>query len=151
VRHLNMTNGGLALVVVGWLVRVGLDPLVAAWLPVPVTRVAGGAQLGFELVWSGFALCFLAVLRHGLQAFTQTQATIAEQIDRQLELRRREAQALEDAVVPGAQSVSSIQAVASGQVEGRPFIRFADGSVAMDTALGPRRFATIGEARSFVG
>lgn len=41
--------------------------------------------------------------------------------------------------------------VTRGALNGRDYVLFRDGSVVLETLLGPRRFASIGEAQEFIG
>ncbi len=46
---------------------------------------------------------------------------------------------------------SSNEVVTRGALNGRDYVLFRDGSVVVETLLGPRRFPSIGEAQEFIG
>ncbi|MEJ2124544.1 MAG: hypothetical protein P8Y67_04870 [Alphaproteobacteria bacterium] len=46
---------------------------------------------------------------------------------------------------------SSEDIVTRGELNGRDYVLFRDGSVVIETLIGPRRFASISEAQEFIG
>lgn len=46
---------------------------------------------------------------------------------------------------------ASNEIVTRGALKGRDYVLFRDGSVVVETLLGPRRFPSIGEAQEFIG
>ena len=52
---------------------------------------------------------------------------------------------------PAVEPVDPTQVVERGWIRNRPYARFADGSVEIETLLGIRRFASFADAEDFVG
>ena len=56
-----------------------------------------------------------------------------------------------DARAPEGSERAQARIVEEGWLGNRPFVRFADGVVEVETVLGARRFRNAEEARGFVG
>jgi hypothetical protein len=88
---------------------------------------------------TSLALLLVGALRRGFSALDRFFASI-----------------LERTATPRAVAVAPVKApetgvVDAGKVGGRPYRRFANGSVQVDTLLGQRLFASMEDARAFVG
>ena len=137
---------------IGRLTWLGLSVSLIGWvLLIAVTAMADALTLRFArspvfhddlvaiakcLIASGFALAAIGTLQAGFGALDRFFGAV---------LLRSGARAVEPQPVPyDAGPAPSVE------LSRRPYRTFADGSVEVDTILGTRRFATMGDARDFI-
>ena len=141
-----LTPAGLLVALLGWALLLfgGQLSLVAAGAlgrPLPLELDPGRMDVAQSLIFSGFCLAILGALRAGL-------LTLRRFFDAVLQ---RAAAARADAVTPAAAPDDAKVVVERGWIGDRPYVRFADGSVEVETALGVRSFASLGDAQEFIG
>lgn len=93
---------------------------------------------------TSLALVLVGALRRGFSALDRFFASI-------LERTATPRAAAAAAPAPAPIKVPETGVVDAGKIGGRPFRRFANGSVQVDTLLGQRLFVSMEDARAFVG
>ena len=136
-----LTGLGAAGVVVSWAAL-----LWAAFAEQPLGADAAVARhhlvtLAQCALLTSLALVLVGALRRGFSALDSFFASILE--------RTATPRAAAAPVAPVKAPETGV--VDAGKVGGRPFRRFANGSVQVDTLLGQRLFANMEDARAFVG
>jgi hypothetical protein len=163
---------GLALAAVGWLLIVGSAIFGASATGGFLAAYAGQTSLsslsvaGQAAIFSGFAIAILAALTRGVAAL--------ESLAQELAAARQNPQSLPAAESrPAPQPTPSLQIgtpaktattaaasttpqknpeiVSRGEISGREYVVFSDGTVGVETLLGRRRFRSLGDAREFIG
>lgn len=164
---------GLAFVVAGWVLI-----FAAALFSAPAGGFLSGYNgagsspllsiIGQTAVFSGLGIVLLGILSRGVHAvealseelaFVRTQTTDdpAEQYaaspQAQVVAAPQAAPALATATAtpPAPVSQKAPEIVSRGEISGREYVLFADGTVGVETLLGRRRFRTLGDAREFIG
>ncbi len=128
---------GLMVVALGWALLLSGAPSVEI-----LTKLLGRGDLPFNMVviaqatiLTGFGLAVLGALQTGFGALKNFFDTVLERTARS-----------------GEQNVvQSGKIVERGRLRNRPFVRFGDGTVEVETLLGLRRFASLKDAHEFIG
>jgi hypothetical protein len=141
-----LTVIGLLLALVGWgLLLFGgqLSQLATGAIgrPLPLELDPGRTDVAQSLILSGFGLAILGTLRAGVATLRQFFEAV---LQRAAAAKAQPAPAMPDPVDPNT-------VVERGWIRDRPYARFADGSVEVETLLGIRRFASVADAEDFVG
>ncbi len=144
-----LTLFGLLLAGLGWVLLLfgGKISLVAAGLMgrvLPLAIDPGRTDVAQSLILTGFGLAILGTLRAGLKTLRLFFEAV---LQRSAAARAQPAPPPPPAVEP----VDPTQVVERGWIRNRPYARFADGSVEIETLLGIRRFASFADAEDFVG
>lgn len=103
---------------------------------------------GENAVITGFALALLGALEKALSLLTRLAGGSATP---RAPSQRSTMQQPPPAVPPFLQQRSGNEIITRGALNGRDYVLFRDGSVMIETLLGPRRFASISEAQEFIG
>jgi hypothetical protein len=111
--------------------------------PLPLALDPGRTDVAQSLILSGFGLAILGTLRAGLNTLRSFVEAVLQ--------RSAAARAQPTPAPPTVEPVDPMRVVERGWIRGRPFARFADGSVEIETLLGVRRFASFADAEDFVG
>lgn len=143
-----LTWAGLGLAAIGWGALLCAPLMAAATGPLPNANEVGDPvwiilRLGENGILSGLALAILGAMRHRPTAAAQAVADMPE---------RNHAPV--PAFAPLAASSLEIEppsVVAQGDLAGRAYALYSDGSVVVETLLGQRRFQTLDDARQFIG
>jgi hypothetical protein len=146
-----LTSLGLLLAAVGWVLLFfggQISLLVNGFLsrPLPLAVDPGRTDVAESLIFSGFGLAILGTLRAGLKTLRLFFEAVLQ--------RSASARAQPAAPPPPPPVVETIDPstiVERGWIRNRPYARFADGSVEVETLLGVRRFTTFADAQDFVG
>lgn len=143
-----LTSLGLLLAVVGWVLLLfgGQIALLANGFlsrPLPLAVDPGRTDVAESLIFSGFGLAILGTLRSGLKTLRLFFEAV---LQRSAAARAQPAQP-----PPVVETIDPSTIVERGWIRNRPYARFADGSVEVETLLGVRRFATFADAQDFVG
>ena len=144
-----LTSVGLLLAALGWALLVfgGRLSLIGAGLmgrPFPLALDPGRTDVAQSLIFSGFALAILGLLRAGLNTLRLFFEAVLQ----------RSAAAKAQPAPPPPPEVEPIDpslVVERGWIRDRPYARFGDGSVEVETLLGVRRFASFADAQDFIG
>jgi hypothetical protein len=146
-----LTFFGLFLAAIGWVlllfggeIALSLNGLLSR--PLPLAIDPGRTDVAESLIFSGFALAILGTLRAGLKTLRLFFEAV---LQRSAAARAQPAPPPPPAPVVEAIDPSTI--VERGWIRNRPYARFGDGSVEVETLLGVRRFATFADAQDFVG
>lgn len=152
-----LTRLGLLLVLAGWALLIG-GPFVRRlpppfrpedWLP----SALQGTAVAQMSVLTGLGLAILGALRTGFQALNTFFAAVLQRSatpPRPEPARQRPEPAAPQPDVAPPQP-EPVRIAERGRLHGRPYIAFSDGSAEVETLLGRRRFASLAEARDFVG
>jgi hypothetical protein len=140
--------------VFSWLTWLGLLVAALGWIfpwlaPLRGDRgaeaLAGGIAAALSagsvpqnMILTGFGIAILGALQTGFGALDRFFAAILERSGRASSAADTLAQKDDDVVE-------------RGRIGGRGFVRYADGSVEVETLLGVRRFDSLEDARGFVG
>jgi hypothetical protein len=143
-----LTSLGALLAVLGWALLLfgGQISLVVNGLlsrPLPLAIDPGRTDVAQSLIFSGFGLAILGTLRAGLKTLRLFFEAVLQ--------RAAAARAQPAAPPPVVEPVDPSAVVERGWIRDRPFARFADGSVEIETLLGVRRFTNFADAEDFVG
>lgn len=143
-----LTWAGLGLAAIGWGALLCAPLMAVATGPLPNANEVGDPvwiilRLGENGILSGLALAILGAIRDRPIAAFQASLDVPEREDMR-------------APVLAPLSVSSIEieppvVVAQGDLSGRDYALYSDGSVVVETLLGQRRFQTLQDARQFIG
>jgi hypothetical protein len=142
---------GLLLAGCGWVLLLfgGQISLAAAALlgrPVPLAIDPGRTDVAQSLILSGFGLAILGTLKSGLATLRLFFEAV---LQRSAAARAQPAQPAPQAPVVEAIDPSAV--IERGWIRDRPYVRFGDGSVEIETLLGVRRFSSFLDAENFVG
>jgi hypothetical protein len=128
---------GLMVVALGWALLLSGAPSIEI-----LTKLLGRGELPFNMVviaqmtiFTGFGLAVLGALQTGFGALKNFFDTVLERTARNGE----------------KQTMQTSRIVERGRLRDRPFVRFGDGTVEVETLLGLRRFASLKEAHEFIG
>jgi Ni,Fe-hydrogenase I cytochrome b subunit len=128
---------GLMVVALGWALLLSGAPSVEI-----LTKLLGRGDLPFNMVviaqmtiLTGFGLAVLGALQTGFGALKNFFDTVLERTARNGE----------------QQTTQTSRIVERGRLRDRPFVRFGDGTVEVETLLGLRRFASLKDAHEFIG
>lgn len=128
---------GLMVVALGWALLLSGAPSVEI-----LTKLLGRGDLPFNMVviaqmtiFTGFSLAVLGALQTGFGALKNFFDTVLERTARNGE----------------QQTTQTSRIVERGRLRDRPFVRFGDGTVEVETLLGLRRFASLKDAHEFIG
>ena len=140
-----LTVFGFLLVLVGWaLLLFGgeLSLLIASAIghPVPIELDPGRVDVAQSLIFSGFGFAILGALRAGVATLQQFFEAVLQRVA-----------AAKAQPAPPPPQVDPDAIVERGWIKDRPYVRYADGSVEVETLLGMRRFGTFTDAQDFVG
>jgi hypothetical protein len=141
-----LTVFGLLLVLFGWILllfggELSLLASNAMGRPLPVGLDLGRTDVAQSLILSGFALAILGALRAGVATLRQFFEAVLQ----------RAAAAKAQPAPPNPAPLDPEAVVERGWIRDRPFVRYADGSVEVETLLGVRRFTSFSDAEGFVG
>jgi hypothetical protein len=108
---------------------------------------------------SGFGLAIVGALKTGFGALQKFFDTVLERTARTASSHSRDDSRMSltsggrasgsARVEPRAEEASSV--IERGRLKDRAYVLFGDGSVEVETLLGLRRFASVGEAYEFIG
>lgn len=142
-----VTWSGLLIAAAGW-------GILAAYPLILPAGGSGSSQAGSQglspfilglsssAIQSGFAIAILGALENAIGALDRLVGTIVQ-------LR------LNTVTKPGQQPQPAapppVEVVARGDLNGRAYLLYSDGSVVVETLLGRRRFRSLAEAREFIG
>lgn len=153
---------GLGLAAVGW-----LSIAAAAIMGVPANGFLAGYQgqspsqflsiAGQAAVLSGFGIAILSAIMRGVHSLETLATELAV-----ARARPQNAPSVESAPAPALQSGAATRTpapssqnasdiVSRGEISGREYVLFADGTVGVETLIGRRRFRTLSDARQFIG
>lgn len=128
---------GLMVVALGWALLLSGAPSVEILI-----KLLGRGDLPFNMVviaqmtiFTGFGLAVLGALQTGFGALKNFFDTVLERTARNGE----------------QQTTQTSRIVERGRLRDRPFVRFGDGTVEVETLLGLRRFASLKDAHEFIG
>ncbi len=128
---------GLMVVALGWALLLSGAPSIEI-----LTKLLGRGELPFNMVviaqmtiLTGFGLAVLGALQTGFGALKNFFDTVLERTARNGE----------------QQTVQTSRIVERGRLRDRPFVRFGDGTVEVETLLGLPRFASLKDAHEFIG
>ncbi|TAL78621.1 MAG: hypothetical protein EPN75_10450 [Beijerinckiaceae bacterium] len=145
-----LTWTGLMVVALGWALLLSGNSATEE-----VLRVFGraSAPLNFTLIGqatilTGFGLAILGALQTGFGTLKQFFDTVLE---RTAQNARIAAEAPQQPSPSPSPSPSPKKVVERGTLRDRSYMRFGDGTIEIETLLGLRRFASIQEAREFIG
>ena len=161
-----MTWIGLLITTLGWGFLLSY-PLIVSFIP---PAGAGGAPqdparfiplIGNNAVITGLAIAILGALDNGIRLLAKISASGVQ--SRQTARPSRQISAPQNGqakassakaahsepMLMGSRAPSDI--VTRGALNGRDYVLFRDGSVVVETLLGPRRFPSITEAQEFIG
>jgi hypothetical protein len=143
-----LTSLGLLLAALGWLLLLfggQLSQLSTSLMgrPLPLAIDPGRTDVSQSLILSGFGLAILGTLRAGLATLRQFFEAVLQ--------RSAAAKAQSAAAMPSIDPVDPSTVVERGWIGDRPYARFADGCVEVETLLGVRRFTSFNDAEDFVG
>jgi hypothetical protein len=143
-----LTSLGLALAALGWVLLLfgGQISHVASGLMgrnFPLALDPGRTDVAQSLIFSGFGFAILGTLRAGLQTLRLFFEAVLQ--------RSAAAKAQPAPPPPTVEPIDPSLVVERGWIRDRPYARFGDGSVEIETLLGVRRFASFADAEDFVG
>ncbi|SED03212.1 hypothetical protein SAMN05519104_2633 [Rhizobiales bacterium GAS188] len=143
-----MTFVGLLLVLLGWILllfggQLSLVASSAMGRPLPIEVDPGRIDVAQSLIMSGFGFAILGALRAGVGTLRQFFEAVLQ--------RAAAAKAQPAPAPPSSARVDPDAVVERGWIRDRPFVRYADGSVEVETLLGVRRFGSFADAEGFVG
>jgi hypothetical protein len=161
-----MTWAGLLIATLGWGFILSY-PLIVAIVPDagPGARVSDPARfvpiLGENAIMTGLAIAVLGALEKALRLLGKIAGN-GNQMRHQQPTGSRNSVPL--AAAPAGPISPTLgptpmlmpqrspnEVVTRGALNGRDYVLFRDGSVVVETLLGPRRFASITEAQEFIG
>ncbi|MFI5010903.1 MAG: hypothetical protein ACHQAY_01005 [Hyphomicrobiales bacterium] len=143
-----LSSFGLVLAALGWVLLLfggQLSQLAATSFgrPVPLEIDPGRTDVAQSLILTGMGLAVLGALQAGVGTLRQFFEAVLQ--------RAAAAKAQPAPVQPSAAPVDPNAVVERGWIRDRPYARFADGSVEVETLLGVRRFSSFTDAEDFVG
>ena len=157
-----LTWVGLLIVTLGWgfvLSYPLISPLMLG------SGHSGGARdpasiitlIGENAIITGFGIAILGLSEQALRLLSKMTGNMNQ--TRQQPKTSRPVQAASSAPIKASRPQtpmlmpqrSSNEIVTRGALNGRDYVLFRDGSVVVETLLGPRRFPSIGEAQEFIG
>jgi hypothetical protein len=144
-----LTFLGLLLAVLGWVLLLfgGQISLAVTGLmsrPLPLSIDPGRTDVAQSLIFSGLGLAVLGTLRAGLKTLRLFFEAV---LQRSAAARAQPAPPPPPVVEP----IDPSTVVERGWIRDRPYARYADGSVEIETLLGVRRFASFADAEHFIG
>jgi hypothetical protein len=146
-----LTRLGFLVALLGWALLLGggfLPGLLAQLgLAVPGEFGAPRGDVAQMLIVSGFLLAILGALRAGVATLRQFFEAV---LQRAAAAAAKPAQPMPEPE-PEPVYVDPDTIVERGRIGDRAYVRFADDSVEVETLLGVRRFASLAEARDFIG
>jgi hypothetical protein len=147
-----LTWAGLLIATLGWGLLLSYLLVMPYDAPAPAAAESRDPArfiliFGENAVISGFALAVLGALEKALHLLTRLAGGAAPA--RMASARGATPPA--PANPPFLQQRSPSEVVTRGALNGRDYVLFRDGSVMIETLLGPRRFASIAEAQEFIG
>lgn len=168
-----MTWMGLLIATLGWGILI-CYPLVASFAidPAQTQPVRDPGRfiplIGENTVMTGLAIALLGALERALRLLAKIAGSGAMAVERTQRghapaapARKLQAAPAGPIAVSQAQPVhnepmlmtqrTASDVVTRGALNGRDYVLFRDGSVVLETLLGPRRFASITEAQEFIG
>ena len=131
-----LTWAGLAVAGLGWAL------FVPALLIAPVSIRGTVVALAQMLIVSGFGLAIVGALRNGFSALNRFFEAVLE---------RAAAKAEAAAEAPEPPEFYEEEIIDRGRIRDRGYVLYGDGTVDVETLLGIRRFASLAEARDFIG
>jgi hypothetical protein len=155
-----LTWVGFMIVAFGWAVLFSAGPLVD--ILVNLTGRSPGALANLPMIaectiMTGFGLGIVGTLKTGFSALQNFFDEILERTARSAaQLPSKEPGAAVPAKEPVAvrrepHAGKPTKIVERGRLKDRAYVLFGDGSVEVETLLGLRRFASVGEAYDFIG
>src|SRR6476646_9117729 len=137
-----LTALGLLLAGLGWVLllfggQISLAAVSLLGRPVPLAIDPGRTDVAQSLILSGFGLSILGTLKAGLATLRLFFEAV---LQRSAAARAQPAQPMPQA--PVVEPIDPSAVVERGWIRDRPYVRFADGSVEIETLLGVRRFPT---------
>jgi hypothetical protein len=147
-----LTQLGILIAALGWALLLfgGLLPRLfdlAAGRPGSAAIDVSRGDIAQMLIVSGFALALLGTLRAGVDTLRQFFDAV---LQRAAAAKAQPAPPMSEPE-PEPEYVDPDLVVERGRILNRPFARFADGSVEVETLLGVRRFASLADAQDFIG
>ena len=144
-----LTFLGLLLALCGWVLLLfggQISVIVNGLLshPLPLALDPGRTDVAQSLIFSGFGLAILGTLGAGLKTLRLFFEAV---LQRSAAARAQPAPPPPPVVEP----IDPHTVIERGWIRDRPYVRFADGSVEIETLLGVRRFATFADAEDFIG
>jgi hypothetical protein len=144
-----LTFLGLLLAVLGWVLLLfgGQISLAVTGLlsrPLPLSIDPGRTDVAQSLIFTGLGLAILGTLRAGLKTLRLFFEAV---LQRSAAARAQPAPPPPPVVEP----IDPSTVVERGWIRDRPYARYADGSVEIETLLGVRRFASFTDAEHFIG
>ena len=148
-----LTTFGLLVVFLGWgLLLFGgeLSELASHALghPLPAELDPGRIDVAQSLIFTGFGFAILGALRTGVSTLRQFFEVVLQRVA-SAKAQPSPASAPPQRPQPAAPAPDEI--VERGWIKDRPFARYGDGSVEVETLLGVRRFQSLADAQEFVG
>jgi hypothetical protein len=150
-----LTWAGLLIATLGWGLLLSY-PLLAPHEVVSATASEIRDPARFVLIFgenaviTGFALALLGALEKALHLLSRLNSG-APPPRMQAAPRNPMSGSMPPVTPPFLQQRSPNEVVTRGALNGRDYVLFRDGSVMVETLLGPRRFASISEAQEFIG
>lgn len=143
-----LTSFGLVLAALGWVLLLfggQLSQFAASSLgrPLPLEVDPGRTDVAQSLILSGIGLAVLGALQAGVSTLRQFFEAVLQ--------RAAASKAQPAPVQPSSAPVDPNAVVERGWIRDRPYVRFADGCVEVETLLGVRRFSSFTDAEDFVG
>lgn len=136
-----LTWAGFAVAILGWALL-----LPALFAPLPLGPLAAArdsvVSLAQMLIVSGLGLAVVGALRSGFSALNRFFEAV---------LQRAAAKAEAAAEAPEPPEFYEEEIIDRGRIRDRGYVVYADGTVDVETLLGIRRFASLAEARDFIG
>jgi hypothetical protein len=158
-----LTWAGLLIATLGW-GFILCYPLILPFVPDsthpngPSDAVRFIPILGQNAVTTGFAIAVLGALERTLTLLGKIAGNSASQTRAQTRSNLPIATSPAGSYSPSLTQTpmlmpqrSPSEVVTRGALNGRDYVLFRDGSVVVETLLGPRRFSSITEAQEFIG
>ena len=146
-----LTWAGLLVATLGWGLLLSY-PLLASYSG----TVAGGAEMrdparfilifGENAVVTGLAVALLGAMEKAISLLGRQSSTPSSP---KPAAPPRQSPTTQSPQLMGPRQTSEI--VTKGAMSGRDYVLFRDGSVVVETLLGPRRFLSLTEAQEFIG
>jgi hypothetical protein len=149
VRRSPIVLAGLGGIALSWLALlwfvVADDPFFGLSAATPAVTRHNAVTLAQCALFTALTLAVVGVLHAGFAASAAFYRSV---------LNRSGPRAADVGATPGPGSTSSPdrrRRAREGQLGGRPYVLFADGAVDLETVFGVRSFASLDEARAFIG
>ena len=144
-----LTWAGLLISTLGWGLLLACPLLAPHGASAPETSDPQRFILifGQNVIITGLAIAFLGAMEKMIALLSRAPAAGASQSKAAAVAGRMPA-------LSAPQLMTTRQAndiVTKGALAGRDYVLFRDGSVVVETLLGPRRFLSLGEAQEFIG